>query len=202
MYGFSSAAVYSEITAINTILATIGETPINTLNGQLPLDVALARNTLASVTREVQLEGWHFNTEENFTLAVNMAGEIAIPDGTFRVSLPESDAGDVVVRGKRLYDRTNHTYHFASPVTANVATVLPFEDVPEAFKHYITIKAARLFQDRALGSGELHSFSEEDERLARHMAEREDNLLSRPNIARGNDVVFLDGWSVGTTLRR
>lgn len=194
--------VSTELNAINTMLSVIGEVPINSLTGALPSDVAIARNTLHETVREVQLEGWHFNTEEDYPLHPNADDEIDLPPAVFRVSLSEPDSRDVVQRGTRLYDRANHTYTFTESITATVARLLSFEELPEAFRWYITVRASRKFQDRAVGSGELHAFTQDDEYHARVLAEREDTELARPSMAKGEATTFISGWTVNQTLRR
>ena len=52
----------TELEAVNTLLHTIGEAPVNSLTGTLPIDATLANNTLSEVSREVQSAGWHWNT--------------------------------------------------------------------------------------------------------------------------------------------
>ena len=44
------------------ILSTIGEAPLNTLTGSLPVDGTTAKNVLSEINREVQSAGWHFNS--------------------------------------------------------------------------------------------------------------------------------------------
>ena len=61
-----------ELPAVNQILASVGQAPVTTLDQTNP-DVAIAYNTLLQVSREIQAEGWTFNTE----IAVPFT-----PDGT------------------------------------------------------------------------------------------------------------------------
>ena len=56
-------AATTELEAINIMLAAIGEAPINTLVGTLPVDARIAQSTLSEVNKSVQSEGWSFNTE-------------------------------------------------------------------------------------------------------------------------------------------
>ena len=42
-----------------------------------------------------------------------------------------------------------------------------FEDIPEVFKQYITIRAANLFANRAVGYNEVVKYSEKEELAAR-----------------------------------
>ena len=52
----------TELEAVNTILSTIGEAPINSLTGTLPVDATTAKNILSEINREVQSAGWKWNT--------------------------------------------------------------------------------------------------------------------------------------------
>ena len=195
--------VSTELDAVNTMLAAIGESPVNALLGSLPADVAVAMNTLEETMREIQLEGWHFNTEEDYPLIPGQDGRIRLSPTTVRVWKEDPDGQDIVQRGLLLYDRANHSFRFDSEVRAFVLTLLPFDAMPETFRWYVTIRAARRFQDRVVGSGDLHTFTQQDEMHARVMAEREDNKLARPSIAKGQATSFLEGgWTVGATLRR
>lgn len=195
-------AVSTELDAINTMLAAIGEAPINLLSGALPADVAVAVNTLQETMREVQLEGWHFNTEEDFPLLPGQDGRILLAPTIVRVWKEDPDNQDIVQRGQYLYDRTNHTYQFDGEVRAFILSLLPFDALPEAFRWYVTLRAARRFQDRAVGSGDQHTFTQQDEYHARVIAEREDTKLARPSMVKGENSSVLSGWSVGATLRR
>lgn len=60
-----------ELAAINDMLAAIGESPVNSLEGDMNADVSNARRILNNINREVQSRGWTFNIIE---------GEELIPD--------------------------------------------------------------------------------------------------------------------------
>ena len=195
--------VSTELDAINTMLSVIGEAPVNTLTGTLPADVALAYNTLEEVTREVQLTGWHFNTEENYPLLPKPgSGEIHLPANVVEVTLIDPDSRDIVQRGRKLYDRANHTYKFTETVEASILSVLPFDELPEVFRWYVTVRASRKFQDKAVGSSEQHGYTAEDERHARAGAVASDMQCARPSAAKGNAASFISGWTVGKVLER
>jgi len=77
---------------------------------------------------------------------------------------------DVVQRGSRLYNRATNSFFFSTDVTEvsmNAVVLLDFTDLPEAARRYITLKAARVFQDRVVGSAELHGYQQRDELLAK-----------------------------------
>ena len=57
----------SELDAINVMLSGIGESPINSLN-ELTSDVSMARNILLETSKELQLEGFSWNTEDDYRI--------------------------------------------------------------------------------------------------------------------------------------
>ena len=62
-----SYGVSTELDAVNSILMSVGETPVNTLTVQSP-EVAIAQKTLRQICREVQAEGWSYNTENEYPI--------------------------------------------------------------------------------------------------------------------------------------
>ena len=158
----------TELDAINTMLSAIGEAPVNTVEDNGVVDAIMARQILTSVSREVQAQGWHFNTEKGYTLTPSFpAGEVFLPKTLLRIDSVGSDQNiDVVQRGQRLYDRRNHTYKFTKPVKVDMIVLLPFDDLPEVARQYITIRSARIFQERVVGSTELSQFTLRDEMRA------------------------------------
>ena len=77
----------SELEAVNTILSTIGEAPLNTLSGSLPVDGTIAKNVLSEVSREVQSQGWHFNTHYKVTLSRDTDNKIPLATNIVRVEI-------------------------------------------------------------------------------------------------------------------
>ena len=59
--------VSTELDAVNSILMSVGESPVNTLTVQSP-EVAIAQKTLRQVCREIQAEGWSYNTENEYPI--------------------------------------------------------------------------------------------------------------------------------------
>ena len=160
-------ALTTKLNAVNTMISVIGEAPVNTLGGTaVPVTVVQAENTLDETSRAVQSEGWHFNTEHEYTLTPNtFDSKIILPNNTLRIDLdPELyTENDPVQRGLTLYDRKNHTDVWTKEVKASLTFELPFEELPEQFRHYITVKAARIFANRFLGSREIEGFATRDE---------------------------------------
>ena len=161
----------TELEAINTILSTIGEAPLNTLTGSLPVDGTIAKNVLSEVAREVQSEGWHFNTHTNVTLARDTDNKLPIATNVVRVELDplkySKGQYDIVQRDSFLYNLAENKDTFdINFEKVKIVYLLPFNEIPEQAKRYITIRSARIFHDRTLGANTLHKFSVEDEQKA------------------------------------
>lgn len=155
----------TELEAINIMLTTIGEAPVNSVDESGLTDVGIARQVLKETSREVQARAWHFNTEVNYTLTpTHIDGFITIPFAVCRVdTVGKSICYDVVVRNDRLYDRRGHTFVFKEALTVDMVVLLDWNDLPEPARIYITTRAAREFQRRMVGSGELEQFNSEKE---------------------------------------
>lgn len=155
----------TELSAINTMLSTIGEAPVNTVSDSGVVDAVIARQILQTVSREVQARGWHWNIDKDFLLTPSFPEkEIILSPTTLRIDTVGPDEGiDVVLRGTRLYDRRNHTYQFDNPITVDIVSMLEFDELPEIARQYIAIRASRIFQERVVGSETLSTFSAKDE---------------------------------------
>lgn len=156
----------TQLEAVNMMLSVIGEAPVNTLEGASTVDVIQAKSILNEVSREVQTVGWHFNTEKEYPLVPDVNQEIILASNMVRVDADSHPTLDVVQRGSKLYDRQNHTFKFDQTLKAEVIFLLPFEEIPQVARQFIVIRAARIFQDRMVGSETLHGFTEEDEKKA------------------------------------
>ncbi len=162
----STPSPLSELEAVNIMLSVIGEAPVNSLEGVSTNDVIQATSILNEISREIQSMGWHFNSERNYPLVPDINGEIILASNMVRVDADTHPEYDVVQRGNRLYDKLTHSFQFGKTLKAEIVFLLPFEEIPQVARQYITIRAARIFQDRMVGSEVIHGFSEADERKA------------------------------------
>lgn len=187
----------TELEAVNSMLATIGESPVSTVDDTGVVDAAIALKTLREVSREVQTRGWHFNTDVQFKMTPSFPdGEIQLPKNILRIDTVRESAGiDVASRGKRLYNRSKHNFVFEKPVIVDMVVLLTFEDLPEFARGYIATRASRLFQKRTVGSLELDSLSGEDE--ARALM-----LLNEAEAETADYNVLTDNYDVARILHR
>lgn len=184
----------TELDAVNILMATIGEARINALSGEQVGDVAEARATLLEISREVQGRGWHFNRERNVPFALDENGKVPIGTNVARWDVSETSGKDIIRRGSYAYSLTDRTYIFTAALKATVVYYLPFEDLPDSARYYITIRAARRFANRQITATEIEKFSIRDEADARadFLDENEENA----------DRTMLDDWTVGRILDR
>ena len=139
--------------AVNVLLTTIGEAPVNTLTGNQVTDVTIANQVLTEVSREVQAQGWHFNTEDKVVLSRNEFNFIVIPADVARIDTPDYNT---VIRGDKLFNLDTRSYEFTTTVEASIVYYQDFLELPDVVKKYITTRAARIFSDRMLNSETIH----------------------------------------------
>ena len=161
------ASKTTKLQAVNTLLSNIGQAPSITLDTVNP-QVNMAERVLDEVSNDVQAEGWVFNKEPGYPLHPTVPdSHITIPENIIRVDAPEGVLMDVVIRSGKLYDRVSHSYEWIRTQYLDVMWLLSWEDLPEAAKQYILIRAANLFAMRATGSTEVAKYSEREEASAR-----------------------------------
>jgi hypothetical protein len=176
----------TQLQAINQMLSGIGQAPVVSLDIANP-EIAIALNVLDSVNREVQGEGWHFNTEINYPFTADNNGNIFVPENVLQLSDNKFATGQkyqTVLRNGKLYNKITHSYTFAvgATIPCDVVWFFEFEDLPQVFKDYITQRAARVFAGRVLGSQEMVTFNAQDEALLRSNCLAYDTTSSDVNV--------------------
>lgn len=176
----------TQLQAINQLLSGIGQAPVVSLDVANP-EIAIALNVLDSVSREVQGEGWHFNTEVNYPFTPDNSGDIYVPSNVLQLSdnkFSNTQKYQTVLRNGKLYDKVNHTYTFpvGKTIKCDVVWQFDFEDLPQVFKDYITQRAARVFAGRVLGSEQMVTFNSTDEGVLRANCIAYDTSSSDVNI--------------------
>ena len=185
----------SELAAVNKMLVTIFEQPVNSLDNPSVSDAGIAKSVLDEVRREVLLKGWDFNTERRVTLVREASTNyVPLPNNTLFVDTEDDDPHNVTQRGSRLYDKDAKTFAFTRDVVVTIRYLLAWEDLPEAAKHYVMIAAARRFQATQL-PGSKDRYTEEQELNARAIMEEIEGEAADANM-------FTDSWSVASALER
>ena len=201
-----AVAATTELEAINIMLAAIGEAPINSLTDTLPVDARTAQNTLTEVNKEVQSEGWSFNTEIDVTLTRDGSNQINLPTNVLRVdaNIHQHPTIDPIQRGLKLYDRQNNKYEFDDDLICTVVYYRDFDEITEQARRYINIKAARIFVDRLIGDQGLRTYTQEDETRARAILTESDYANADHNLLRGDPSLtnIFDTYNPSSALIR
>lgn len=158
----------TELMAVNAMLRAIGESPLNSLEDSGVVDAVLAQQTLEYVSRNVQERGWHWNTLEGLSLPLTYpSGEIPLPLNTLKVdTVGPDECLPSIQRGYRLFNKKTNSFIYTKPVTVDLVEFLPFDQLPQAARTYITFQAVRKFQQDRVGSETLSKFQETDEKIA------------------------------------
>jgi|TARA_X000001388_G_scaffold51470_1_gene37309 hypothetical protein len=163
---FPTNAASTELDAVNQILSSVGQAPVTTLDLQNP-EVFTAVNTLREQSKQVQLEGWSFNTERHYVLTPDTStNKIAVPSNMLAIDAnvqTHQDKYDLVLRNGFVYDRQNHTDTFTDDITADILWFWDFQYLPPGIQQYITAKAARMCAVKMVGDRELNVLLKEQE---------------------------------------
>ena len=83
----------TELEAVNTILATIGEAGVTSLSDEVSqvTDQGMAQRTLQEVSRDVQSEAWGWNTDEFVQINPTAQGTYVVPKNTLAVNFSHND---------------------------------------------------------------------------------------------------------------
>ena len=186
-----TVAATTELECINIMLAAIGEAPVNSLTGTVPVDVRIAQSTLTEVNKQVQSEGWSFNTEIDVTLTRNASNNVVLGTDVLRVDAQTHDhpSIDAIQRGLKLYDRKNNTFIFDEDLKCTVVYFRSFDELPEQARSYMTIKAARIFVDRFVSDQSLRTYTEGDEIRARSVLMETDLSNADHNMLIGDPAI-------------
>jgi len=166
--------------AVNILLETINELPMENESEYAGyLEATQARAKVIEVTRAVLSEKWDFNTDKNYIFPIDSNGMIAVPTNVLNIV---GNRGDVIMRNWKLYSRRNQSHIFEEEVPCDVVWLMDFNNISHPLRHYITIRAARIFAARTLGDKEMIAFNEVDEEDARLAARRSESFTGQFNM--------------------
>jgi len=163
----------TELSAVNSILGAIGQSPINSLQFTNP-EVGFIYNLLRDANIDVQNEGWHFNTEKHVAYIPDGNGKITITNDILKMDVSEGwerREYDVVKRNGYLYDKYDHTDDWSelpsTGINLDITRLFTYEDLPSVFKRYIIYRASRVAATQLVGDPQLTSLLANQEGLAR-----------------------------------
>ena len=140
----------TELSAVNSILGSIGQSPVTTLNFTNP-ETEFIYNILTEVSKDVQNEGWQFNLEESVTKTPS-SNKIDVGAQEIRVNIHshanQAKLMDTVIRydgaNRRVYSLEENKFDAFTESTykADIVTLYLFEKIPNVFQRYITYRSA------------------------------------------------------------
>jgi len=162
-------AVSTELDAVNQILSAVGQAPVTTLDLQNP-EVYTVLQTLRDVSREVQSEGWYFNTEHAVAFTPDSNDEITVADDVLQIDATKDKHRDdfaIIVKNGKLYDKYYHRYEdrsefkFPSRILVedklycDIIYFYQFNNLPYAFQAHVIAKSARKVATKLVGNTDL-----------------------------------------------
>ncbi len=168
------------LTAVNILLETINELPIEVEEDyDLVIEARQAKAKINEVTMAVLAEGWDFNKDSNWIFPLDVNGMIPVPENVLDITASNED---VIMRNWKLYDKQKHTHIFDKEIPCDVVWLLNFNSLTHPIRHYITIRAARVFAARTVGDKAAISFNQIDEDGARLAGRRSESRTGKYNM--------------------
>ena len=168
--------IETELSAVNSILGAIGQSPVATLVFDNP-EISFIYNLLRDSNVDIQNEGWHFNTEKHVQYTPDATtGKIAIGNDILRMDVTNGWSTrkyDVVKRGGYLYDKYDHTDNWGedglnvTTIDLDIVRLLTFEDLPMVFQRLVIARAAARASAQLVANQQLAAMLGQQEALAR-----------------------------------
>ena len=153
----------TELSAVNSILGSIGQSPIASIDFTNP-EISFVYNILKESNQDIQSEGWTFNLEYHIKNSSKTSNKFIIPSDVIRIDRDDSwDRTRDFVRRKdsdglwKVYDRVNHTFEFPDDdyFYYNYVRLLNYEDIPAPFQRYVIYKACGRAAVQLVSNAEL-----------------------------------------------
>jgi hypothetical protein len=180
----------TELEAVNEIISSVGEAPVSTLENATSVDVVNAVRMLRVVNRDIQSMGWTFNRADNVTLVPDRY-EKQIPWDDTILYIQTYDGSVLRNRGGVVFNVTDNTDVFDEPITVKVRYLVPFEELPEPFRNYITARTARIFQQRYLTDDSLEQGLAQAEAGAWALVMEYEHDMERNNLTMNQAIMTL-----------
>ena len=141
----------TELSAVNSILGSIGQSPITSLQASGGIDplanpeISYIKNLLDEVNKDVQTSGWHFNTHYRVKQSPDAQGNYVVPQDSILYDISDGQIDrdtDVIKKDGKLYDLVHQTDVFTQDYYFDIISLLPFADVPPPIQRYIIARAA------------------------------------------------------------
>ena len=166
--------------SVNILLETINELPLEEAEDFAQVvEARQAKGVLLETKRSVLSEGWDFNKDTDWKFPLDVNGMIPVPTNVLDIT---ANRADVIMRNWRLYSKSDQSHIFEEEVPATVVWDMDFNALTHPIRHYITIRAARIFASRVIGDKNAIALNEMDEEDARLAARRSESRTGQFNM--------------------
>ena len=211
---FTSGAVWakSELSMINDSLLAIGEAPFmeGTVVDTIPIgtDGETAKRLIRSTMIEVQSRGWYFNTDYDYVLTPDINGFITLPPNVLRTDFGNtSNANRFLIKNNGIYDVANQTFIIEGEIMCDIVWLVDYTNLPPEAYEYISLRAARKFQQKVIGALETDQFTMRDEQdalvnLQRRQLQTQDYNIQNSRVSTRTHNGYLVAGLYGNKGRR
>ena len=211
---FTSGAVWakSELSMINDSLLAIGEAPFmeGTVVDTIPIgtDGETAKRLIRSTMIEVQSRGWYFNTDYDYVLTPDINGFITLPPNVLRTDFGNtSNANRFLIKNNGIYDVANQTFIIEGDIMCDIVWLVDYTNLPPEAYEYISLRAARKFQQKVIGALETDQFTMRDEQdalvnLQRRQLQTQDYNIQNSRVSTRTHNGYLVAGLYGNKGRR
>ena len=165
----------TNLSAVNSILGAIGQSPVTELNYQTP-ELGFIFNILTEVNKDVQNEGWVFNVEKHVPATIQSDKRVKIANNILRYDTHDDykyRTKDLVRRTDPadqqtyLYNTVDHTYEFNEPFELDVVYLWEFTELPSVFQRYIISRASVRAATQLVNNPQLVQLLQQQEAMNR-----------------------------------
>ena len=159
----------TELSAVNSILGAIGQSPITKLNFENP-EVSLVYNLLKDCNIDIQSEGWTFNKEDHVKYVPDSNKNVKLPSNVLQFSLHDgldNKSQRLIIRNGKVYDKVDHTDEFTDDLSLDVIWLQKFEEIPQVFRRYIIYCASTRAATQLVANPQLVQMLQTKEGYAR-----------------------------------
>ena len=168
----------TELSAVNSILGAIGQSPItqlkDTTTGSLIStnpEISFIYNILTECNVDIQGEGWSFNSEEHVAFTPDPTTKyITVPNSILSLDVTngwQTKTIDTIRKDGKLWDKVNHTFEFTGDLSCDVVYLYEFENIPPVFRRYVIYKASARAATQLIANPELVKLLNQQEAFAR-----------------------------------
>lgn len=174
----SSPNIYdidSDLSAVNQVLGAIGQSPVSSYDTNNP-ELAFIWDIILQSARDVQLEGWHFNTEQKCEVYPDANGNLTVTPTVVRMDLHDGISDrtvDTVIREsggvRKLYDKVNHTdvFTIGKKYYVDKTYLYNLSDIPEVYRRYAIYRASSRAAAQLVNNPDLFQMLQQQEMYAR-----------------------------------